>query len=63
VGSWAEEEAEPAEAPSPRAPRTHLVIHLRDDRAEAQLFTWESGAGPRRYELPSELLLTPVRKG
>ena len=50
VGSWAEDDA--AEAPeshSPRAPRTHLVIHMREARPEARLFTWESGMGPRRY--------------
>jgi UDP-2,3-diacylglucosamine pyrophosphatase LpxH len=57
VGSWAEDIAddgdEPAnttataESPSAyRAARTHLVIHVRDDRTEAQFCTWED-AGPR----------------
>jgi UDP-2,3-diacylglucosamine pyrophosphatase LpxH len=51
VGSWAEEEAEgPTEDRAPRAPRTHLVIHMRETRPEAQLLTWESGSGPRTYD-------------
>ncbi len=53
VGSWAEEEGEAADAfeeHAPRAPRTHLVIHVRGDRPEAQLLTWKPGEGPRRYD-------------
>jgi hypothetical protein len=50
VGSWAEEApdehaptAEPL-APAYRAARTHLVIHVQDDRPEARFCTWaESG--------------------
>jgi UDP-2,3-diacylglucosamine pyrophosphatase LpxH len=50
VGSWAEEEeTESEEGHGYRAPRTHLVIHVKDERAEAELFTWDSGTGPRRY--------------
>jgi UDP-2,3-diacylglucosamine pyrophosphatase LpxH len=52
VGSWAEEEASGApEGHAPRAPRTHLVIHMQDAQPEARLFTWESGLGPRHYEI------------
>jgi UDP-2,3-diacylglucosamine pyrophosphatase LpxH len=56
VGSWAEEEGAadttlPDPSKTPRAPRTHLVIHVREQRPEALLYTWESGAGPRRYEI------------
>jgi len=48
LGSWAEEE--PAEdCAVHRAARTHLVIHVEGDRPEAQLLTWESGEGPRRF--------------
>ena len=55
VGSWAEEEdtaelGDGQTSHNPRAPRTHLVIHMREARPEAHLFTWESGTGPRRYE-------------
>jgi hypothetical protein len=53
VGSWAEEEADTPEGHAPRAPRTHLVIEVRGARPEAKLFTWESGTGPKRYEVPS----------
>jgi UDP-2,3-diacylglucosamine pyrophosphatase LpxH len=56
LGSWAEDEAEdPAEASAlaPRATRTHLVIHVRESRPEAGLFTWEAD-GPRHYEVPEE---------
>ncbi len=56
VGSWAEEIDENAPVlpddapprvidPAYRAARTHLVIHVRDDRAEAHFCTWE-GTGP-----------------
>lgn len=51
LGSWAEEEdAGPSAAPAPRAPRTHLVIHMRDARPEARLLVWDPGSGPRSYE-------------
>jgi len=56
VGSWAEEIDESASVhpdarppvidPAYRAARTHLVIHVRNDRAEALFCTWES-TGPR----------------
>jgi UDP-2,3-diacylglucosamine pyrophosphatase LpxH len=53
LGSWAEDE-ETADAPpewgTPRATRTHLVIHAEDARPEAKLFTWQSGMGPKTYE-------------
>lgn len=46
VGSWAE-----ADDPTStyRAARTHLVIHERDGKAEAQLFAWHAGEGPRPH--------------
>jgi predicted phosphodiesterase len=50
VGSWAEEVDEP-EMPTYRAARTHLVIHVRNQRAEAQFCTWED-SGPRVRVLP-----------
>jgi UDP-2,3-diacylglucosamine pyrophosphatase LpxH len=51
VGSWAEEEdAGPSEGQAPRAPRTHLVIHMREARPEARLLRWEPGLGPRGFE-------------
>lgn len=58
VGSWSEDVAEdgdgalPAESvASPyRAARTHLVIHVREHGAEAELFTW-SDAGPAPHAL------------
>ena len=43
VGAWAEEEPEEGSAP-----RTHLVIALRDGKATAELRTW-SADGPRRF--------------
>jgi UDP-2,3-diacylglucosamine pyrophosphatase LpxH len=43
LGSWAEDASEIGEAPR-RAPRTHLVIQVRDDRPEAQFCTWKDGA-------------------
>jgi UDP-2,3-diacylglucosamine pyrophosphatase LpxH len=46
VGSWAEEVDEEAVDSAYRAARTHLVIHVRDDRAEAQFCTWED-TGPQ----------------
>ena len=46
LGSWSEDEAAEG-ADLVRAPRTHLVIHVREGRATAQLLTWESGAGPK----------------
>jgi len=50
VGSWAEEADEPA-MPTYRAARTHLVIHVRNDRAEAEFCTWED-SGPQLRVLP-----------
>jgi len=51
VGSWTEDEGAGAlQDGTPRAPRTHLVIHAGEARPEAGLFVWESGVGPRRYE-------------
>ncbi len=41
LGSWAEGDGEY------RAPRTHLVIHERDGRVEAQFCEWHEGEGPR----------------
>jgi UDP-2,3-diacylglucosamine pyrophosphatase LpxH len=48
VGSWSEEEATDA-AGSPRAPRTHLVIHPSGPRGEARLLSWDPSSGPRNY--------------
>lgn len=50
VGSWAEEAPDSAAPPAShdeeyRAPRTHLVIHVRDERPEARFCTWRDG-GP-----------------
>ena len=50
VGSWAEEADEPA-TPTYRAARTHLVIHVRNERPEAQFCSWED-SGPRPRVLP-----------
>jgi len=44
LGSWAEQED------TPRARRTHLVIHSTESTPEAQLYEWESGVGPRRFD-------------
>ena len=53
LGSWAEDEVtETPDWAAPRATRTHLVIHVEDARPEASLFTWDSGTGPRTYEVP-----------
>jgi UDP-2,3-diacylglucosamine pyrophosphatase LpxH len=54
VGSWDEEMdedastvvTEPPTVPAYRAARTHLVIHVRNDRAEAHFCTWED-TGPQ----------------
>lgn len=46
TGSWAEEEDETS---SYRAARTHLVIHDHGDRAEALLYEWRPGEGPRPH--------------
>ena len=48
VGSWAEEEPDATADPSKvyRAARTHLVVHVKDDRHEAHLCEWRSGEGP-----------------
>lgn len=56
VGSWAEEAAETEEPSAPvyRAARTHLVIHVRNEQAEAHFCTWEdSGPQPRVLPGPS----------
>ncbi len=50
VGSWAEE-ADEAATPAYRAARTHLVIHVRNERPEAQFCSWED-SGPRPRVLP-----------
>jgi hypothetical protein len=47
LGSWAEEES--ADGELHRAARTHLVIHVDGDHAEAELLTWRSGEGPKRF--------------
>jgi UDP-2,3-diacylglucosamine pyrophosphatase LpxH len=46
VGSWAEEEETEASATPYRAARTHLVIHVRGQRSEAQLCAWQAD-GPK----------------
>jgi hypothetical protein len=55
VGSWAEEvdedDAEQPAAAVHRAARTHLVIHVRNERPEAEFCTWED-TGPQRRVLP-----------
>jgi UDP-2,3-diacylglucosamine pyrophosphatase LpxH len=50
VGSWAEE-ADDGAVDGYRAARTHLVIHVRNERAEAQFCTWED-SGPQPRVLP-----------
>ncbi len=52
LGSWSEEEPQGPDDHAPRAPRTHLVIHVRDARPVAQLLTWESATGPVEYRFP-----------
>lgn len=54
LGSWSEEEPTGPDDAVQRAPRTHLVIHVRDDRPVAQLLSWESATGPRAYSFPRE---------
>jgi UDP-2,3-diacylglucosamine pyrophosphatase LpxH len=50
AGSWAEEEGAPVDAPiAYRAARTHLVIKVSDRGPEAELLTWASGVGPKRF--------------
>jgi UDP-2,3-diacylglucosamine pyrophosphatase LpxH len=55
VGSWAEEAPETEKsAPVYRAARTHLVIHVRNEQAEAHFCTWENDAPqPRVLPRPS----------
>lgn len=48
VGSWHEAE-EDAEAPSHRAPRTHLVIHPAPSGPTAEFLAWGAD-GPQRFE-------------
>jgi UDP-2,3-diacylglucosamine pyrophosphatase LpxH len=50
VGAWAENDAGGDAATAYRAPRTHLVIHVRDEAAEAQLCTWKDG-GPEPHDV------------
>jgi hypothetical protein len=40
VGGWAEEEDADHPGGAPRAPRTHLVIHVGSDGPKAQLLAW-----------------------
>jgi UDP-2,3-diacylglucosamine pyrophosphatase LpxH len=47
VGSWAEEEPE-GDGEAYRAPRTHLVIQVRDGEPTAELRAWDE-RGPRRF--------------
>jgi UDP-2,3-diacylglucosamine pyrophosphatase LpxH len=54
VGSWAEEEADEPEAPTFRAARTHLVIHVSEQGPVAELLAWDSRGGPRRYVGPRQ---------
>lgn len=57
VGSWAEEaeeiEGDAHAAAPPRATRTHLVIHVRDDQPEAHFRRWDE-AGPPASILPPQ---------
>ena len=50
LGSWAEEEPEAGDADdiAYHAPRTHLVIHIRDGHPVAELREWDAH-GPRKY--------------
>jgi UDP-2,3-diacylglucosamine pyrophosphatase LpxH len=52
VGAWAEAESDGDNEHAYRAPRTHLVIHVRDTErvGEAQLCTWKDG-GPEPHDL------------
>ncbi|MBX3209744.1 MAG: hypothetical protein KF764_32215 [Labilithrix sp.] len=52
VGSWAEEAAEDESGAAYRAARTHLVIHVRDDKPEAHFCAWKDG-GPEPHDAPS----------
>jgi UDP-2,3-diacylglucosamine pyrophosphatase LpxH len=58
LGSWAEDEDAPdvPDWSAAKASRTHLVIQMNDARPEARLFTWDSGNGPRQYEVPHPAL-------
>ncbi len=44
VGSWAEDDG------TPRAPRSHLVIHPGDDGPVAHFLRWDRALGPTEYE-------------
>jgi UDP-2,3-diacylglucosamine pyrophosphatase LpxH len=57
VGSWHEAEDD-AEAPSHRAPRTHLVIHPAPSGPTAEFLAW-SPEGPRRFERAHEEDVAP----
>lgn len=50
VGSWSEQEPEPDVALAAyRAARTHLVIHKGASGPVAELLTWDSLEGPKRF--------------
>lgn len=50
LGSWAEEAEDGADGPSSYlAPRTHLVLHVKDGRPEATLCAWK-GDGPEPHQ-------------
>jgi len=62
VGSWAEDDGDDGASTPPdddrdsspyRAARTHLVIHVRADGAEAQFCTWKD-TGPVPHALPGD---------
>jgi len=50
TGSWAESEGAAPDAPFVhRAARTHLVIRARGTASEAELLSWDSKDGPKRF--------------
>ena len=51
VGSWAEDDTSGMDVPTPapRAPRTHLVIHVEEAGPRAEFLTWQPQAGPRPW--------------
>lgn len=48
LGSWSEDEPDEGQS-SPRAPRTHLVIHVEGPRPVAELLAWDPVEGPRKF--------------
>jgi len=56
LGAWAEEEPDPSEKKPYRSPRTHLVIHAKEDRHEAHLMEWRSNEGPH----PINVMIRPL---